>query len=172
MTVLSLVRAFSSIALVVLLTTVHPAAAADDQPWILDANNWQEGKDLLPEPVLKRLQKGEYWFKVVGTDPKRFHDNYSQKFWDASKANEGKFDVEDKQCGLREKATGNIPELVVGLPFPTVDPQDPQAARPPGARGARPTGARRRRLAGAAARSAATSAGRGPPAAAAGPPAR
>jgi len=128
MTVLSLVRALSSIALFVLFTTVRPAAAADDQPWILDANNWQEGKDLLPEPVLKRLQKGEYWFKVVGTDPKRFHDNYSQKFWDASKANEGKFDVEDKQCGLREKATGKIPEFVVGFPFPTIDKNDPQVA--------------------------------------------
>ena len=44
-------------------------AQADDKPWVLDANNWQEGKDLLPEPVLKRLEKGEYWFNVVPVDP-------------------------------------------------------------------------------------------------------
>src|SRR2546422_7957848 len=44
-------------------------AAADDQPWTLEASNWEKGKDLLPEPVVKRLQKGEYWFRVVSADP-------------------------------------------------------------------------------------------------------
>ena len=47
-------------------------AASDDQPWVLDANNWQEGKDLLPDPVLKRLKDGQYWFKVVPVDPEKF----------------------------------------------------------------------------------------------------
>ncbi|HZP43039.1 MAG TPA: DUF1329 domain-containing protein, partial [Candidatus Binatia bacterium] len=104
-----------------------PAAAAGDEPWTLDANNWQEGKDLLPEPVLKRLQKGEYWFKVVPVDPQKFHHNYSQAFWDATAANEGKYDVEPKQCGLRDKSTGKIPVFVFGLPFPKIDKNDPQA---------------------------------------------
>src|SRR5262250_1761891 len=102
-------------------------AASDDQPWILDANNWQEGKDVLPEPVVKRLQKGEYWFKVVPVDPKKFHDNYAKKFWDATAANEGKYDVEPKQCGLVDKSTGKIPDFVVGMPFPKIDPSDPKA---------------------------------------------
>lgn len=128
MTVPSLARLLAVAALIALAGSTPRAMAADDQPWILDANNWQEGKDLLPEPVLKRLQKGEYWFKVVGVDPKKFNSNYSQKFWDASKANEGKYDVEDKQCGLRDKATGKIPEFLFGLPFPTIDPKDPKVA--------------------------------------------
>jgi hypothetical protein len=102
-------------------------AASDDQPWVLDANNWQEGKDLLPEPVVKRLQKGEYWFKVVPLDPKRFHDNYVKSFWDASEANAGKYDLEPKQCGLRDKATGKIPDFVLGYPFPKIESGDPQA---------------------------------------------
>src|SRR5262249_51336291 len=85
--------------------------AADDQPWVLDANNWQEGKDLLPEPVVKRLKDGQYWFKVSPVDPKKFHDNYSKKFWDATAANAGKYDVEPKQCGLMDKATGKIPDF-------------------------------------------------------------
>ena len=75
------------------------AAAADtlkDQPWTLDANNWQEGKDLLPDPVVKHLQKGDYWFKVVPVDPEKFHHNYSKAFWDASAANEGKYSLEPK----------------------------------------------------------------------------
>ena len=103
-------------------------AADNDQPWVLDANNWQEGKDLLPEPVVKRLKDGQYWFKVSPVDPKKFHDNYSKKFWDASAANEGKYDVEPKQCGLVDKATGKIPDFLIGLPFPKIDKNDPNAA--------------------------------------------
>ena len=61
-------------------------AASDDQPWVLDANNWQEGKDLLPDPVLKRLKDGQYWFKVVPVDPVKFKANYSKKFWESSEA--------------------------------------------------------------------------------------
>jgi hypothetical protein len=102
-------------------------AADKDESWILDANNWQEGKDLLPEPVVKRLQKGEYWFKVVPADHEKFHKNYSQAFWDGTAANEGKYDLEPKQNGLRDKATGKIPEFVFGLPFPKIDKADPQA---------------------------------------------
>ena len=62
-----------------------------DEPWTLDANNWQEGKDLLPEPVVKRLQKGEYWFKVVPVDPAKFKQNYSQAFWAATAASMARF---------------------------------------------------------------------------------
>jgi len=110
------------------LTNAAPTrAAGDDQPWVLDANNWQEGKDLLPDPVVKRLQKGEYWFKVSPVDPQKFHHNYSQAFWDATESNAGKYDLDDKTCGLKDKSTGKIPEFVFGQPFPTVDKNDPKA---------------------------------------------
>jgi hypothetical protein len=105
-----------------------PARAADDKPWVLDANNWQEGKDLLPDPVLKHLQKGDYWFKVVPVDPVAFKNNYSKKFWDATAANAGKYEIDEATCGLKDKATGKIPEFLMGLPFPKIDPKDPQVA--------------------------------------------
>jgi len=79
-------------------------AAAEEQPWTLEASNWEKGKDLLPEPVVKRLQKGEYWFKVVSADPSRFHHNYSQAFWDASEKNAGRYGLDEKTCGLKDKA--------------------------------------------------------------------
>jgi hypothetical protein len=101
--------------------------AADDQPWTLDANNWQEGKDLLPDPVVKHLQKGEYWFKVVPVDPAKFHQNYSKAFWDATEANAGKYDLDEKTCGLKDKATNKIPDFVFGQPFPQIDKNDPKA---------------------------------------------
>ncbi len=111
-----------------LLTGAQARAASDDQPWVLDANNWQEGKDLLPEPVVKRLKDGQYWFKVVPVDPKKFHDNYSQKFWANTEANAGKFDLDEETCGLKDKSTGKIPDFVSGLPFSKIDKSDPQVA--------------------------------------------
>ena len=103
------------------------AAAADEQPWTLDQSNWEKGKDLLPEPVVKRLQKGEYWFKVVSVDPEKFHHNYSQAFWDATAKNAGKYDLDEKTCGLKDKATDKIPDFVFGMPFPQLDKNDPKA---------------------------------------------
>jgi Protein of unknown function (DUF1329) len=125
----SLVRtcAAALVAGFVVFASAGASRAAGDEPWTLDANNWQEGKNLLPEPVLKRLQKGEYWFRVLPVDPAKFRKNYSQAFWDATAANEGKYDLEPKQCGLRDKATGKIPEFVFGQPFPKIDKDDPQA---------------------------------------------
>ena len=102
-------------------------AAADEQPWTLEASNWEKGKDLLPEPVVKRLQKGEYWFKVVSADPSRFHHNYSQAFWDATEKNAGRYDLDEKTCGLKDKATDKIPDFVFGLPFPQIDKADAKA---------------------------------------------
>ena len=118
-------RLLCVIALAAFLAPV--ARAADDQPWTLDANNWQEGKDLLPDPVVKHLQKGEYWFKVVPVDPAKFHQNYSKAFWDATEANAGKYDLDEKTCGLKDKATNKIPDFVFGQPFPQIDKNDPKA---------------------------------------------
>jgi len=105
------------------------AAAADDPmaPWTLDANNYQLAEKLLPEVVLNRVKAGEYRFNVVPVDPDEFKRNYTQKFWAASAANAGKYDVDPKTCGLKEVATGKIPEFYFGYPFPEIDPKDPFA---------------------------------------------
>jgi len=105
------------------------SARADEPPpqWILDSNNWQDGADLLPGPVLDRVKKGEYHFKVVPVDPQKFRANYSRKFWEASEANEGKYEIAPDICGLVDKSTGKMPTFFFGLPFPKIDPADPQA---------------------------------------------
>jgi len=113
--------------LVLLSLLCGTVARAADAPWVLDASTVERGKTLLPEAVLKRVQSGEYSFKVVPADPARFHDNYSRPFWDASAANEGKYDLDAASCGLRDKATGKVPDFYFGYPFPTIDPNDPQA---------------------------------------------
>jgi hypothetical protein len=103
-------------------------AEEDGKPWILDSNNWQLGEKLLPEVVLNRVKSGEYHYKVVPVDPEKLKQNYSKKFWEASEANAGKFDVDAPTCGLKDIKTGKIPDFYFGYPFPKIDPKEPNAA--------------------------------------------
>jgi hypothetical protein len=95
--------------------------------WTLDSNTWQQAKDLLPEQILNRVKSGDYWYQVMEVDPVKFKQNYSQKFWDASEANEGKYGIDEATCGLKDLATGKMPDFYFGYPFPKIDPKDPQA---------------------------------------------
>lgn len=118
-------RLSSTLALAVLFAAA--AVRAEEPPWTLSSNNWQDGEALLPPQVLERVKKGDYTFKVVPVDPEKFRANYSTKFWAASEANAGKYDIAPNVCGLVDKSTGKMPENFFGLPFPKIDPQDPQA---------------------------------------------
>jgi len=102
-------------------------AGADGKEWILDSNNWQQGEGLLPPVVLERVKKGDYWYKVLPVDPEAFKHNYSQKFWDASEANAGKFDLDPETCGLKDVKTGKPPVCYCGYPCPKMDPKEPLA---------------------------------------------
>ncbi|HVN84742.1 MAG TPA: DUF1329 domain-containing protein [Candidatus Binatia bacterium] len=118
-----------AVALGTVAFSARPVAADDEgKSWILDSNNWQEGKDLLPEVVLKRLKEGQYYYKVVPVDPDKFKQNYSKAFWSASEANDGKYDVDAATCGLKDVKTGKVPDFYFGYPFPKIDKSDPNAA--------------------------------------------
>jgi hypothetical protein len=110
----------------------EPACGAESraagEPWILDSNNWQQAQGLLPDVVLNRVKSGDYWFKVQPVDPDKFKQNYSKKWWDASEANAGKYDVDPATCGLKDVSTGKQPEFWFGFPFPRIDSKDPFAA--------------------------------------------
>ncbi len=103
-------------------------AMAEDPTWVLDSNNWQQGKDLLPEVVLNRVKSGDYSYDVYDVDPAKFKQNYSQAFWAASEANAGKFDVDPDTCGLKDVKTGKVPTYYYGLPFPNVSKDEKFAA--------------------------------------------
>jgi hypothetical protein len=115
-----------ALALAVLVLTAAPARS-DEGEYTLNKDNWQKAEGLLPEPVLKRVKAGDYNFKVVPLDAQKFHENYSTTYWAASESNEGKYDLDAETCGLKDKATGKMPDWVFGKPFPKIDPKDPQA---------------------------------------------
>jgi hypothetical protein len=111
---------------ILVLAMALPAAAAD-APWVLSSNNWQQAADLLPAPVLERVKKGEYTFKIVPVERETFRRNYSDAFWAASEANAGKYTIAPNVCGLAEVSSGQMPSFFFGLPFPAIEPSDPQA---------------------------------------------
>jgi Protein of unknown function (DUF1329) len=125
----SAIRSAAAALAFLLLTTAAFGAesAATGQPWVLDSNNWQQADGLLPPPVLERVKKGDYSYRVQPIDPERFKLNYSKAFWDASEANAGKYDIDPETCGLKDVATGKPPEFYFGYPFPKIDPKEPYA---------------------------------------------
>jgi len=108
-----------------LLALPLTASAADTIT--LSRQNADAYKSLLPEPVYRRLKAGEYVFKVVPVDEAKFRANYTDRFWKASAANAGKYDIDPDTGGLKEKGGGARPTALFGLPFPAVDPGDPLA---------------------------------------------
>lgn len=105
------------------------AAGADSPagPYVITKANVAQYEELLPSSIAHRVELGQYELKVVPIDPKRFRANYSERFWEASAENAGKYTVDPETGGLAEASTGKIPDRLFGLPFPAIDPADPQA---------------------------------------------
>ena len=113
--------------LVLLGALLCAAGAAGDDAIRITAANASDYKALLPEPVYTRVVAGQYVLPVVPVDAARFRANYSDRFWQASQANRGKYGIDPETGGLTDVATGRIPTHFFGLPFPDIDPQDPLA---------------------------------------------
>jgi len=117
----------ATLAALILAALCAARGAAADESLRIDAGNVAAHAALLPEPVRARVASGQYVLRVVPVDPARFRANYSDRFWQASAANQGRFGIDAATGGLTDVATGAIPSRSYGLPFPTIDPADPQA---------------------------------------------
>lgn len=82
-------------------------------------------KDLLPSDILRHYEKGEYVNPVADWPVEKY--TWPTDFHEGSKRNEGKYDL-TPEGGVIEKATGKQPDYVLGFPFPTITPDDPNAA--------------------------------------------
>ncbi len=117
------------IATLLVAMLIGSAAPAADSAgaWMLTKDNAEQYKDLLPEPIYRRLKGGEYYFKVVPVDAKKFRANYTDRFWKASENNAGKYGIDAATGGLKETGGGARPTALYGLPFPSIDASDPLA---------------------------------------------
>ena len=107
------------------LSSFSPVAAAEPKPGdILNQENWQQAKSLLPEGMLPHFQDGSYQAQIT-TMPATIA--WGSKFKSATEMNAGKFEV-DAAGALVAKGTTTVPPFLYGYPFSQIDPKDPQAA--------------------------------------------
>lgn len=114
-------------ALLLLLALLVSGRAAAEAPTRITAANAAAYQALLPESVYARVVAGQYELPLISVDAARFRANYTDRFWQASQANRGRYGIDAATGGLTDAATGTIPTRFFGLPFPDIDPRDPHA---------------------------------------------
>jgi hypothetical protein len=115
----------ATLTLVACLALWTAAARAELKPgMVLDQDTWQEAEGLLPPEILAHYKNGEYANPIV--EWKKEHFNWPPDFLAASKQNEGKYGV-DENGTIIDVQTGAQPQVILGFPFPVIDPADPQA---------------------------------------------
>jgi hypothetical protein len=108
---------------------MHPAAtaSADVAPGdVIDKSNWQKIEGLVPEPLLNWIKQGDS-IKIgeLNYNPAEF---YSHAIYKSLTENVGKYELnkDDVIVGVK---SGKLPEFILGVPFPRIDPADPKAAQ-------------------------------------------
>ena len=102
---------------------IVPAAAVEPGVMI-DASNADEVKDLLPPEVYAHFKNGDYMNKLVSFPNSRWA--WDDGFDEASKWNAEHMGLDEHKSPI-DKATGKRPEYIRGLPFPNIDPKDPDS---------------------------------------------
>ncbi len=101
-----------------------PAAGVLKPGMILDQTTAPLAKDLLPPEIWQHYQKGEYVSKIV--DYPLGNPNWEKSFVDATQENATRLTVDERGTVI-DRTTGKQPDYLYGLPFPNIDPNDPQA---------------------------------------------
>lgn len=114
-------------AIAAVVATILAAAMAGAQPapgTILDAETWQQARDLLPPEFLARYQNGQWQHEVVAAPPgTHFAD---EDFLAAGEKNAGQYAL-GADGAVVETGSGKQPPFIYGPPFPVIDKNDPQA---------------------------------------------
>jgi len=91
---------------------------------VLGKDNWELAKDLLPPEILRHYKDGEYVNKIVDWPLGTYR--WAPQFKAASAANADRYTV-SAEGTIIEKSTGVQPPFIYGLPFPQIDPKDPNS---------------------------------------------
>ena len=121
-------RTIASLVLACLWSTMCPGASASAEVLagdVIDKTNWEKIEGMVPEPILNYVKKGDLTIRVddLAYDPAEHRlSSYTQNI----ESNRGKYDVNEEDV-IVEVQSGKPPDLVVGPPFPEIDPDDPKA---------------------------------------------
>jgi hypothetical protein len=92
----------------------------------LGPSNWKEVRGLLPDEILGHYRRGEYVNKIADrTHPGYIDTHLPPDLQGGSRANRGLYALSEAGAVI-ERSTGRQPGFILGLPFPEVDPADPQ----------------------------------------------
>jgi hypothetical protein len=92
---------------------------------VLDKTNAAKAKDLLPPEILQHYENGAYRNRIVAYPVGSAR--WEKSFLEATEKNAGQLDVDDAGT-IVYKGSGKQPDYLYGIPFPTIDPNDPKAA--------------------------------------------
>jgi len=110
-----------------LVLCLPPVALCDVSPGdVIDQSNWQKLEGLVPDPVLNWVKKGDWTLAIdeLSYDPAAYFPDFALE---ARQTNVGKYGLGEDE-GIVDLKTGKMPEYIIGLPFPEIDPKDPKAA--------------------------------------------
>ena len=94
---------------------------------MLGPSNWEGARGLLPDEILEHYRTGEYQNRILDlAAPGLRSIGNPPDFQAGSLANRGRFTL-TPEGSIVEVATGKPPAYLIGLPFPDIDPGDPQA---------------------------------------------
>ena len=95
---------------------------------VLGPSTWSQAEGLLPDEILDHYRLGEYVNSIADIRRPGYRDvALPADFAAASQANRGRFELTEVGS-IVDRATGRQPDYIMGLPFPDVAADDPQAA--------------------------------------------
>jgi len=120
-------RLLAILLLVPSLLLIIPQAFADVAPGdVIDKTNWEKVQGMVPEKFLEMVKRGEFILDIKDKEYKS-RECFPKFAGDARVTNVGKYDLNEDDW-IIEAASGKPAKGIIGLPFPEIDPDDPEAA--------------------------------------------
>jgi hypothetical protein len=112
-----------------IISTPSRAAGLLGDGEVLGPDSWEQARNLLPDEILDHYRTGDYRNRIMDVERPGYRTlRNPPPFEEASRTNRGRFDL-TAAGSIIERATGQPPEHIFGLPFPEIEPSDPEAAR-------------------------------------------
>jgi len=91
---------------------------------MITKENYEKIKGMVPDAILKWIKKGDIVLNIgkLTYNPAEY---FSSETLESFKSNKGKYALDDKD-GIIDGKTGKLPDFIIGIPFPDLDPKDPK----------------------------------------------
>jgi hypothetical protein len=118
---------YGSLVILVVAGCLAPVLLADEPALeVIDKTNWEKAEGLVPDCLLEWVKKGEMILPLgeLNYDEKEYFPPYAMESFTA---NVGKYELNEEEI-IVDAESGKMAEMIVGFPFPEIDPEDPKAA--------------------------------------------